>query len=95
MEDLINFFSFQDANIRFVVIGSLLLSASSAIVGSFTFLQKKALVGDAVSHSVLPGICLAFIVSGTKNPLILIAGAFLTGWISLVCIDWVVIRSKI
>lgn len=95
MDRLIDFFSFTDPNIRYVVFGSVLLAASSAIVGSFTFLKKKALVGDAVAHSVLPGVCLAFILSGTKNPLFLVIGAFLTGWLSLVIIDVITAKSKI
>ena len=55
MNSLLDFFSFADPNIRFVVIGSVLLTASSAIVGTFTFLHKKSLVGDAIAHAVLPG----------------------------------------
>ncbi|MFT7150940.1 MAG: manganese/zinc/iron transport system permease protein, partial [Nonlabens sp.] len=84
METFKEFFSFSDPSIVSVVVGAILLTASSAVVGTFTFLKKKALVGDAVAHSVLPGICLAFILSGTKNPIWMILGAFLTGWISLV-----------
>jgi manganese/zinc/iron transport system permease protein len=95
MDTFFEFFSFQDASIVSVAVGSMLLTASSAVVGTFTFLRKKALVGDAVAHSVLPGICLAFILSGTKNPLILIIGAFITGWISLMLIDIITQRSKI
>ena len=95
MEQLLEFFSFSDPNVVAVVIGSVLLTASSAVVGTFTFLRKKALVGDAVAHSVLPGICLAFILSGTKNPFLLIIGAFITGWLSLVIIDAITTRSKI
>jgi len=95
MENLLDFFSFSDPNVRYVVFGSILLSASSALVGCFTFLKKKALVGDAVAHSVLPGVCLAFLISGTKNPLWLVIGAFITGWISLVLIDFITSRSKI
>ncbi|MTI29640.1 iron chelate uptake ABC transporter family permease subunit [Xanthovirga aplysinae] len=95
MDSLIEFFSFSDPNIRYVVAGSVLLAASAAIVGSFTFLKKKALSGDAVAHSVLPGVCLAFILSGTKNPFYLVLGAFATGWLSLVFIDNIVARSKI
>ena len=95
MENLLEFLSLSDPNVRYVVIGSILLAASSAIVGSFTLLKKKALVGDAVAHSVLPGICLAFILSGVKNPIYLIIGAFITGWISLVLIDIITARSKI
>ena len=95
MEDLYTFFTFSDPNIRYVVGGSVLLAISSAIVGCFTFLKKKALVGDAVAHAVLPGICLAFLLSGTKNPVYLIIGAFCTGWLSLVLIDVIKRKSKI
>ncbi len=95
MDTFFEFFSFSDPNVVAVVIGSVLLTASSAVVGTFTFLRKKALVGDAVAHSVLPGICLAFILSGSKNPLFLIIGAFVTGWISLVLIDNITTKSKI
>src|SRR5690606_10691472 len=91
----VEFFSFADPNIRFVVIGSILLTASSAIVGSFTFLNKKSLIGDAIAHAVLPGICLGFILSGTKNPFFLIGGAFITGWISLVAVDFITARTRI
>lgn len=95
MEDFITFFSFDNPNVRYVTGGSVLLAISSALVGCFTFLKKKALVGDAVAHAVLPGICLAFLVSGTKNPIYLIIGAFITGWLSLLLIDFITSRSKI
>ncbi|RDV13918.1 zinc ABC transporter permease [Pontibacter diazotrophicus] len=95
MEAFLEFFSFADANVRYVTIGSVLLAASSAVVGCFTYLRKRALVGDAVAHAVLPGVCLAFILSGTKNPFILLIGAFITGWLSLICIDFITSRSRI
>ncbi len=95
METFKEFFSFSDPSIVAVVVGAVLLTASSAVVGTFTFLKKKALVGDAVAHSVLPGICLAFILSGTKNPVWMIIGAFITGWLSLVIIDHITTKSKI
>ena len=95
MESFKAFFSFSDPNIVVVVVGAVLLTASSAVVGTFTFLKKKALVGDAVAHSVLPGICLAFILSGTKNPVWILLGAFFTGWISLLLIDNITTKSKI
>ncbi|MEM9859119.1 MAG: iron chelate uptake ABC transporter family permease subunit [Bacteroidota bacterium] len=95
METFLDFFSFSDPNIRYVVIGSLLLTSSSSVVGCFTFLKKKALVGDAVAHAVLPGVCLSFLLTGEKNPLILIIGAFITGWLSLVLIDLISSKSKV
>lgn len=95
MNKLIEFFSLTDANVRYVVFGSVLLAASSALVGCFTFLKKRSLIGDAIAHSVLPGICGAFLLSGTKNPLYLVTGAFLTGWLSVVLLDGITRFSKI
>lgn len=101
METFIDFFTFKYPNIKYVLFGSILLAVSSAIVGCFTFLKKKALVGDVVSHAVLPGICLAFLFSTNvlgipdKNPLILLIGAFLTGWLSILVIDNIVKKTKL
>ena len=95
MEKFIFFFSFSEPIIRNVIFGTVLLAITSSIVGCFTFLQKRALVGDAVSHAVLPGICLAFLIDGEKNIWILLIGAFITGWLSLIAIDFITHRSKI
>lgn len=95
MNALLEFLSFSDPNIRYVAFGSVLLTASSAIVGAFTFLNKKSLVGDAIAHAVLPGICLGFIMAGTKNPVALIVGAFVTGWISLVLVEFITTKTRI
>lgn len=95
MNALWEFLSFSDPNIRYVAFGSVLLSASSAIVGSFTFLNKKSLVGDAIAHAVLPGICLGFLMIGNKNPIALIVGAFVTGWISLVLVEFITTKTRI
>ncbi|MGB3180311.1 MAG: iron chelate uptake ABC transporter family permease subunit [Cyclobacteriaceae bacterium] len=95
MDRLIEFLSLSDPNVRYVVIGCVLLGASSALVGTFTFLKKKALVGDAVAHAILPGICLSFMLTGVKNPFYLIIGATATGWLSLLLIDLITRHSRI
>jgi manganese/zinc/iron transport system permease protein len=95
MEDLIYFFSFQDPNVVFVVLGISFLSVSAAMVGTFTFLDKKALIGDAISHAVLPGVCLAFMFSGTKNPYWIVAGAFTTGALATYAISWISKQTKL
>lgn len=95
MNDLLEFLSLSDANIRYVVLGSMLLAASSAVVGCFTLLKKRSLIGDAIAHSVLPGICTAFLLSGTKNPLYLVIGACVSGWLSVVILDGITRYSKI
>jgi manganese/zinc/iron transport system permease protein len=95
MQKLIQFLSLSDPNVRYVVAGCILLTISSAIVGCFTFLRKRALLGDAVAHSVLPGVCLSFMIAGTKNPFVLLIGAFLTGWLSLLAIDYITRNTKL
>lgn len=94
-DNIRNFFSFQDINVIYVSIGTIILGASAAVVGSFTFLRKRALIGDAIAHAILPGICIAFLFSGTKNYLFLIIGAFISGWISILLVDYISKNSKI
>jgi len=95
MDTLIEFFSFKYPNIKYVVFGTILLSITSAVVGCFTFIKKKSLVGDVISHAVLPGICISFLATGSKDPFLLIIGAFITGWISIIVMDMIVRNTKI
>ena len=92
---LLEFFSLADPNIRYVVLGTMLLTSSAAMIGSFALLQKKVLVGDALAHATLPGVCLAFLLTGTKHPLYLILGAFISSWLSLLLINQITRHSKI
>ncbi len=91
----IDFLLLNDQSIQTVVIGAILICGITAVVGCFAFLQKKSLVGDSVSHSVLPGVCIAFLIFETKNPWVLLAGAFLTGWLSILVLDYVTRQSRI
>ena len=94
-QEFIDFFLLRDPNVRFVVLGSILIGASAAVVGCFLFLKKRALVGDAIAHSVLPGVCLAFLFFNSKHPAVLLLGAIATGWLSLLLINWITNHSKI
>jgi len=60
-----------------MLIGSL-ASASCALVGCFLVLRRQAMMGDAISHSVLPGIVIAFLLTHSRNtlPMMIGAGAF-------------------
>ncbi len=99
MEDILetcyHFFSGQDPNVKYVVSGTMILSLTAAIVGCFTLLRKQALIGEAMAHAVLPGIALAFLMFQSKNPLVLLVGAIITGWLSTFCIDFITSRSRI
>ena len=45
------------------------VAASCALVGTFLVLRRMALLGDAISHAVLPGIVIAFLLTGQRAPL--------------------------
>jgi manganese/zinc/iron transport system permease protein len=65
-----------------VALAILLLGGVSGAVGTFNFLRKKTLIGETVAHSMLPGVLIAFMLSGVKNPIYLIIGAAVSGWLS-------------
>lgn len=64
-----------------VMLGTALLGATAGVIGTFAVLRRRALVGDMLSHSALPGICLAFILLGSRNIVGLSLGALATGLI--------------
>lgn len=88
-EDILYFFSFQDNTINFVLIGSILLGTTSGVLGVLVVLNKKALIVDAIAHSILPGVCIGFMIAGVKSPLYLLGGGVLTGAISVMLVQWI------
>lgn len=95
MPEIFEFFAFRDYTTRIVTLGVVFLSMSAAVAGSFTFLRKRALVGDAIAHAILPGIAIAFIMTQSKNPLILLLGALGSGWLAIGAIEFISRRSKL
>jgi manganese/zinc/iron transport system permease protein len=76
-------------NLLYVLSGSILLGAAAGAVGVFGFLRKSSLVGETVAHSMLPGIGMAFLISGSKNPIVLLLGSVVSGALSLGFIRWI------
>lgn len=95
MDQLLKYLTLADPNVRYVAIAILLLGGVSGAVGTFNFLRKKTLVGETVAHSMLPGVLIAFMLSGVKNPLVLITGAAISGWLSIWVVDYITRHSKI
>ncbi|WP_339044060.1 metal ABC transporter permease [Cardinium endosymbiont of Tipula unca] len=90
-----DFLSLSDPNVRNVLLGTILLSTSSSMIGTFALLKRKTLISDAISHAVLPGTCLAFFFTGEKNSTWLVLGAFITGWLASIAIGKITMHSKI
>lgn len=66
-------------NTLIVLAGAGLLGALAGLVGSLAVLRGRALVGDALAHAALPGLCLAFLAVGHRSLPALLAGALVSG----------------
>lgn len=67
-----------------VVATAVCCCVSAGLVGCFLVLRRLSLLGDAISHAILPGLALAFILSGTRDPLPMLAGALVVGVLTAV-----------
>ena len=65
-----------------IVAAGSLAGISCALVGTFLLLRRMSMMGDAISHAVLPGIALGFVFSGTRGGGWLLLGATLAGVLS-------------
>jgi manganese/zinc/iron transport system permease protein len=81
--------------LRNVLLGSSLLGVICGILGTFALLRRQSLLGDALAHAALPGVCIAFLIAGTKDPLVLLAGALASGTLGALIILGVVRWSRI
>lgn len=81
--------------VQMVMAGSLILGVTAGTVGAFALLRKQSLLGDAISHATLPGVCLAFLLTQSKDPLILIIGAGLSGWLGALLIMGITSQTRI
>lgn len=78
-----------------VAIGTMLLAMATGIVGTISILKGQSLIGDAVGHASLPGIILAFMISGRKSAVILMLGAIVAGTVAFMLIQIISEGSKI
>ena len=86
---------FQDPNTQWILFGSVLLGISSGVIGCFAYLRKQSLMGDALSHAALPGVCLAFILTGTKSIFFFLIGAMIAGILATMLISFITRYSRI
>lgn len=78
-----------------VAIGTMLLAMATGIIGTISILKGQSLIGDAVGHAALPGIILAFMISGKKSSLLLMVGAIIAGIVAFILIQTISEISKI
>lgn len=78
-----------------IALGTGLLGATSGILGSFAVLRNQSLLGDAISHAALPGIVLAYLLTGEKSNFVLLSGAIVCGILGSYFVNDIVKNSRL
>ncbi|PCD07261.1 iron ABC transporter [Peribacillus simplex] len=70
-----------------IILVGALVAGSCSVLGCFLIVRKMTLIGDAISHSVLPGIVLAFLITGTRDSVPMLIGAAALGLLTVFLIQ--------
>lgn len=73
----------------FPLLAAVFAAVSCALLGNFLVLRRLSLMGDAISHSVLPGLVIAFLITSTRSPVAMFAGAAIAGIATVVLVEFV------
>jgi ABC-type Mn2+/Zn2+ transport system permease subunit/Mn-dependent DtxR family transcriptional regulator len=85
-EQAARFFTFRDPSVRYALLGSIFLGIASGLLGSFIVVRKMALVGDTLSHAVLPGVAAGFLWNMDKDPFAIFVGATIAGLLGSIAV---------
>lgn len=72
-----------------IVVVGVLAAVSCALLGNFLVLRKLSMMGDAISHAVLPGLAIAFLITGARASLTMFIGAAIAGVLTAVFTQWI------
>lgn len=78
-----------------VIATGILVGISCSLVGVFLVLRRLAMLGDAISHSVLFGIVVAFLVTSSRDPLTMMIGAGCVGLLTAYLTNFLNVRGKL
>ena len=71
----------------FPLLASVLVLVGCTLLGNFLVLRRQSLMGDTLSHAVLPGVVGAYLLFGTRDPLGLFLGALVAGLLTVFSIE--------
>jgi manganese/zinc/iron transport system permease protein len=72
-----------------IVLSALLVALNCALLGNFLLLRKQSMMGDAISHAVLPGLAAAFLLTGSRGSLVMFVGALVLGVVTAFLVQWI------
>ncbi len=75
-----------------IMLMGFLVATACGLIGNYLILRRMALVGDAISHSVLPGLAVAFLLVNSRNTTAMFVGALVAGLLTTMIIE--VIHKK-
>ncbi|MBC8105308.1 MAG: metal ABC transporter permease [Anaerolineae bacterium] len=78
-----------------IVVQGILVSVALGLIGSFLVVRGTSLLGDALSHSVLPGIVLGFLIGGSLHSPWILIGATAFGMLAALLVETVHSNSRV
>lgn len=94
-DQALRFFTFQDPSLRYALTGAILLGIGCGLLGCFIVVRRMALVGDALSHAVLPGVALGFLWNMTKDPVAILVGATVAGLLGTAAVSAITATTRL
>ncbi len=72
-----------------IIVAGVLCAVSAALLGNFLVLRKMSMLGDAVSHTVLPGLAIAFLIGNSRSSVPMFIGAVIAGILTAFLTEWI------
>ncbi len=72
-----------------IIVAGILCAVSSALLGNFLVLRKMSMLGDAITHAILPGLAAAFMISDSRSSLPMFLGAVIAGILTALFTEWI------
>ncbi len=78
-----------------IVVMGFLITAACGLIGNYLILRRMALVGDAISHSILPGLAIAFLFSQSLQTIPMFLGALAAGIVTTILIELIHKKTRV
>ncbi|WP_417381687.1 metal ABC transporter permease [Gimesia sp.] len=72
-----------------IIVAGILCSVATALLGNFLVLRKMSMLGDAITHAILPGLAAAFFISDSRSSLPMFVGAVIAGILTALFTEWI------
>lgn len=83
------------ASYGWIALMGFLVAMACGLVGNYLILRRMALVGDAISHSILPGLAIGFLLAGTRSSWVMFLGALGAGVVTTLLIELIHKKSRV